>query len=233
MSNDAPPPPPEDRPDSEGESAGEPTVAVPSWAPAQAAGVVGGATDAAAAAAAAVGAQQAATTAADAPTRAVPASSFDADVLSGDAPTRAVPAPTAPVAVAERPQLRPSAPPAAVGVRRVRLSISRVDPWSVMKLAFLLSVAIGIMIVVGAALVWGVLDSMEVFGKIEDLLTELRVPALLQLMDFAHFDSVISIATLIAVLDIVLLTALATIMALLYNITAALVGGVHLTMVDE
>ena len=35
--------------------------------------------------------------------------------------------------------------------RRVRLAISRVDPWSVMKLSFLLSVAIGVMIVVAAA----------------------------------------------------------------------------------
>ena len=43
----------------------------------------------------------------------------------------------------------------------------------------------------------------------------------------------LSIATLVAVVDIFLITALATIGAFLYNITAALVGGVHVTMTDE
>ena len=224
MSTDAPPPPPGDLPDSADDGATKPTAAVPSWDPAAAETTADGGAEAS-------GAQPSVTDVGGA-TQKVSASSFDADVFSDATPTRAVPAPAPRPTEVERPHLRESAPPPA-GVRRVRLSISSVDPWSVMKLAFLLSVAIGIMMVVGAALVWSVLDSMEVFGKIEDLLTELRVPALLQLMDFAHFDSVISIATLIAVLDIVLLTALATLMALLYNITAALVGGVHVTMVDD
>ena len=54
-------------------------------------------------------------------------------------------------AAAPRPAAKPATaarPVAATGPRRVRLSISRVDPWSVMKLGFLLSVALGIMTVV-------------------------------------------------------------------------------------
>jgi len=43
----------------------------------------------------------------------------------------------------------------------------------------------------------------------------------------------VSLATLIALVNIVLLTAIATIMTMLYNITAALVGGIHLTPTDE
>src|SRR5699024_2329159 len=38
--------------------------------------------------------------------------------------------------------------PGTSGPRRVRLSVARVDPWSVMKLSFLLSIAVGIGIVV-------------------------------------------------------------------------------------
>ncbi|MDD9205019.1 DUF3566 domain-containing protein, partial [Georgenia sp. 10Sc9-8] len=44
-----------------------------------------------------------------------------------------------------------SAGAASDGPRRVRLSLSRVDPWSMMKLAFLGSVAIGIGLVVATA----------------------------------------------------------------------------------
>ena len=57
--------------------------------------------------------------------------------------------------------------------RRVRLAISRVDPWSVMKLSFLLSVAIGIMIVVAAAVVWFTLNGLHVFTKVDDLVTQI------------------------------------------------------------
>lgn len=119
------------------------------------------------------------------------------------------------------------------GPRRVRLAISRVDPWSVMKLSFLMSVAIGIMIVVATAVVWITLDQLHVFATINDLVTEILADSNIDLMQYVEFDRVLSIATLVAVVDIFLITALATIGAFLYNITAALVGGVHVTMTDE
>src|SRR5690625_4122066 len=50
------------------------------------------------------------------------------------------------------------------GPRRVRLTVSRVDPWSIMKLSFLLSIALGIVLVVAVALVWTVLNAMEGFA---------------------------------------------------------------------
>ncbi|TNC18192.1 DUF3566 domain-containing protein [Georgenia sp. 311] len=119
------------------------------------------------------------------------------------------------------------------GPRRVRLSVARVDPWSVMKLSFLLSIAVGIGIVVAAAAMWLVLDSMHVFADIEELLVTLDSENFLRLMDYVQFDRVVSMAAIIAVVDILLLTALATLGAFLYNIVAALVGGVHLTLTDD
>ncbi len=119
------------------------------------------------------------------------------------------------------------------GPRRVRLAVSRVDPWSVMKLSFLISVAVGIMIVVATAVVWLTLDSLHVFATINDLVTEILADSDFDIMTYVEFDRVLSVATLVAVVDIFLITALATIGAFLYNITAALVGGVHVTMTDE
>lgn len=125
-------------------------------------------------------------------------------------------------------------PPAPAGPRRVRLAISRVDPWSVMKLAFLLAVAVAIMTVVATAVFWSVLDSFGVFTTVQGFVEDAVGPqSNVNLTQFVEFPRVISLATLISICNIVLLTAIATIMAFLYNITAALVGGVHLTLTDD
>lgn len=128
---------------------------------------------------------------------------------------------------------REGAPVRGAGPRKVRLALARIDPWSVMKLSFLLSIAVGIAIIVATAAMWLVLDSMHVFADIEELLVTVDSEAFLDIMEYAEFDRVISMAAIIAVVDIFLLTALATLGAFLYNIIAALVGGLHVTLTDD
>ena len=123
---------------------------------------------------------------------------------------------------------------AAGGPRKVRLAVSRIDPWSIMKLSFLLSVAIGIMIVVAAAVVWYTLDNLAVFTSLNDTISEITGKKdFIPVLEIASFDRVISLATMIAVVDVVILTALSTIGAFLYNIVAALVGGINVTLTDD
>jgi hypothetical protein len=127
-----------------------------------------------------------------------------------------------------------AAPARDAGPRRVRLNLSRVDPWSVMKLSFLLSFAIGIMIVVAAVVVWFALDSLAVFTSVNDMITEIvGQESPIDILQFLDLSRVVSGAMVVAVVDVVLLTALSTIGAFLYNITAALVGGVNVTLTDE
>lgn len=130
---------------------------------------------------------------------------------------------------------RPAGTPTpSVGARAVRLAVARVDPWSVMKLSFLLSVAIGIMIVVAAAVVWQTLDNLAVFTSVnETIATIADDPEFFNVLEYAAFPRVLSLATMIAVVDVVLLTALSTIGAFLYNIVAALVGGMTVTLTDD
>ena len=103
-----------------------------------------------------------------------------------------------------------------------------------MKLAFLLSIALGIALVVATATVWTVLNQLEVFASIRQIIEEAE--ALNQfgpLLEYLEFSQVLSVATVIAVVDIVLLTALATLGAFVYNLVAAMVGGLHLTLTDD
>jgi hypothetical protein len=124
---------------------------------------------------------------------------------------------------------------AVTGPRRVRLTVARVDPWSAMKLSFLLSVAIGIALVVMTAVLWIILDGMGVFSDVDRTIGEVMGSdtSSFNLMDYLGFGRVLSLATVIAVIDVFLLTALSTLGAFLYNVCSSLVGGVHLTLTDD
>ncbi|CAM2888631.1 DUF3566 domain-containing protein [Actinomyces slackii] len=122
------------------------------------------------------------------------------------------------------------------GPRRVRLALTRVDPWSVMKASLLLSFAAGIMMIVATAFVWFMLDAMHVFSTIKDLVGTVagdESNAFKALVAYLELPRALSMATITAVVNMVLMTALATVGAFLYNITATLVGGIHLTLADE
>lgn len=124
----------------------------------------------------------------------------------------------------------------AAAPRRVRLVVSRLDPWSVMKMSFLLSVALGIITVVSISIIWLVLNSMGVFGGINDLLTNLGSSESSSgsgVRDAISFGRIVSGATIVAVVNVVLLTAVATLGAVIYNIAAALVGGYLVTLTDD
>lgn len=134
----------------------------------------------------------------------------------------------------------PSRPPARAArpgrstPRRVRLSLSRLDPWSVFKISFLLSVAIAIALVVMVGVLWTVLSGMGVFSNLNDLLRSMdRKGSSFDLMNYIGFGRVMSLSVVIGVIDIFLMTAMATLGAFLYNICSSLVGGVHLTLTDE
>ena len=121
-------------------------------------------------------------------------------------------------------------------VRKARLLVSKVDPWSVLKMSFLLSVALGIMTVVCAVMVWSVMDLTGIFAQINDLLGQVlgtegddgfRVEEMVTLGQIASF------ATIIAVINVVLLTVLSMLGAVLYNLSASLVGGIGVTLTDD
>jgi hypothetical protein len=121
------------------------------------------------------------------------------------------------------------------GPRRVRLAVARVDPWSVMKMSFLLSVALGIAGVVLTAVLWMILSTMNVFTDVEGVLQSLQTTTQdpFSIKDYVGFGRVVSLSIVIGVIDIILLTAISTVMAFLYNICSALVGGIQLTLTDD
>ncbi len=137
---------------------------------------------------------------------------------------------------------RPKTPPTLVKpapkakARRARLLISKIDPWSVLKMAFLLSVALGIITVVASIVLWTVLDTMGLFTQVNAFVNEIQGQeggAPFDLLNFASLGQVASFSTIVAVVNVVLLTTLSVLSAWLYNISSTLVGGIGVTLTDD
>jgi hypothetical protein len=136
-----------------------------------------------------------------------------------------------------QPQSRPSGSPQA-RVRKARLRVARVDPWSVMKVSFVLSIAMGIVTVVGTAVVWNVLNALGVFNSLNKTVGDLTSSgttgsSTFNLSSFLSFGHVEGYMMVIALVDVVLATALATLGAYLYNLAAGFVGGFEVTLAED
>ncbi|QKW51203.1 DUF3566 domain-containing protein [Streptomyces buecherae] len=134
---------------------------------------------------------------------------------------------------------RPRTPAGARTVprtRKARLRVAKVDPWSVMKVSFLLSIALGICTIIAASVLWMTMDAMGVFstvgGTISDA-TESNEGGGFDLESFLSLPRVLVFTSVIAVIDVVLATALATLGAFIYNLSAGFVGGVELTLAED
>lgn len=144
---------------------------------------------------------------------------------------------------ADNPQSRPAAPARdaaqarSAAARRVHLTVSRVDPWSALKMSFLLSVALGIAGVIAVAVLWTMLAGMGVFdqinGVVQQVLGGSESGQNFDILDFVGFGRVISLSIVIGVIDVILITAVSTLGAFLYNVSSALVGGLRLTLTDD
>lgn len=120
-------------------------------------------------------------------------------------------------------------------VRRADLVIAKVDTWSVAKLVFLLSIAVGIVTVVASMILWLFLQATGTFNGLNQLLSSLGTGgnSSIDIAQMVSLGQVALATTVIAVINTVIFTLLGMISAILYNLAAKLVGGITLTMKDE
>ena len=118
------------------------------------------------------------------------------------------------------------------GPRRAHLAIKRVDPWTVLKVTFVFSLAMLIVGVVAVVALYVVLGGMGVFDSITKFLQDVS-PGSNRVQDYAPLSRVAGGAAVIGAVNVVLTTALATLGAFIYNLCADLVGGIEVTLTER
>jgi hypothetical protein len=113
----------------------------------------------------------------------------------------------------------------ATSTKQVRLKLVYVDFWSAVKLSFLIALTLGIVLVVVSLLVWIVLNSTGVFGDIDNLLGEILNDKSFSITDNFSLTQVGVFSVVVAILNIVVGTALGAIFATLYNLSVRITGG--------
>src|SRR4051795_11259768 len=120
--------------------------------------------------------------------------------------------------------------------RRARLRLTRIDPWSVMKTAFLLSIALGIVTVVSVLMVWTVLGAADVWSSINQTVQDVvggQDASTFDIEDYLGTRRVVGFTMIVAAVDVVLVTAICTLGAFLYNMSASLLGGIEVTLAED
>jgi hypothetical protein len=152
-----------------------------------------------------------------------------------------------PDAAVSAPSIAPSAAPAEApaaprrtqkkaskrSARQAHLTVARVEPWSVMKFSFVVSLVAFVILFVAVSVLYGVLSGLGVFDSLQKVVssvTSSQTSAGVNAAKWWSASRVLSYTALLGSLNIVLITAMSTIGAVVYNLTSRLVGGVEVTL---
>jgi hypothetical protein len=121
------------------------------------------------------------------------------------------------------------------GPRRARLHLKRIDPWSVMKFSFAVSLVLFVVAIVATAVLYLALDAMGVFASVNKALAEMVGATGSEAKGGFKITAkaVIGGSAILGAVNVVLFTALATLSAFIYNVCADLVGGIELTLAEK
>jgi len=155
---------------------------------------------------------------------------------SRPAPPPAAP-PSAPAAAKERVATASrtgNVPRGTAPTRRAQLVLARIEPWSVMKFSFMVSLVGWVILFVAVAALYYVLNKLGVFHSIQSTITDVTSSK-----GSAGADSngqwfsasrILGYTMLVGAVNVVLITALATVGAVVYNLVTYLAGGIEVTL---
>lgn len=119
--------------------------------------------------------------------------------------------------------------------RKAQLQLSRLEPWSVMKFSFVMSLVCFVVLLVAVIVLYAILSGLGVFDAISDTINSLtkeqgETTGSVDAGSWFSFFRVFGYTVLVGALNVMLITALSTVGSVIYNLAADLVGGVEVTL---
>ncbi|WP_242613962.1 DUF3566 domain-containing protein [Actinomadura roseirufa] len=142
---------------------------------------------------------------------------------------RPAPSGTAPVKTSTQPAV------AGKPARKAQLQLARLEPWSVMKFSFVMSLVCFVVLLVAVVVLYAILSGLGVFDAISDTINSLtkqqgETTGGVDAGSWFSFFRIFGYTVLVGALNVLLITALSTVGSVIYNLAADLVGGVEVTL---
>jgi Transmembrane domain of unknown function (DUF3566) len=140
---------------------------------------------------------------------------------------------TAPDRAAEPARSKPQKRSSRRAARQAHLTVARIEPWSVMKFSFVVSLVAFVILFIAVSVLFGTLSALGVFDSLQRVVTSITSSQDSTGVNAARWftaSRVLGYTALLGSLNIVLITAMSTIGAVIYNLTARLVGGIEVTL---
>ena len=126
-----------------------------------------------------------------------------------------------------------AAPPRKSSKRQAMLTLARVEPWSVMKFSFVASVVAFVILFVAVAVLYMVLSALGVFDSLQSTVSSITSSQNSAGTNISHWFSaslILGYTAMLGALNIVLITAMATVGSVIYNLIAKTIGGIEVTL---
>lgn len=115
-----------------------------------------------------------------------------------------------------------------------KVKVARVDPWSVARIAFIVSIALGVAMLIMVLVLWWVLSAIGVWDDINRSVQDvLGAQSSFSVTDYLSTFRVLGFTLVVAAVEVAVVTTGATLAAYLYNLAAEAVGGISLTLAGE
>lgn len=115
--------------------------------------------------------------------------------------------------------------------RKARLFVTHLDPWSIAKSAFMLGLILGAVTIVATIALWLMLSAAGVFEAITGVISDASGST--ASVNFLSLGRLIGLSMVVSAAEIVLVSVLATLFAVLYNLSVGFTGGVEVTLTDR
>ena len=117
--------------------------------------------------------------------------------------------------------------------KQVRLRLVHIDFWSAMKVSAVLGLVLGIVQLVVTFVMWTLLQVVGLFGKIDEVLRDILAQPDFAITSIISLPQVMMFTLLVAVLNFVVITVLGAVLAVLYNLSVRITGGLQVGFANQ